>query len=73
MKHEPEPADTARKNPDTSRAYSRGQAVRVRRYGVGLVTFATTDQVAVLFPDGTTRTFLARFVKPAEPGRGATG
>ena len=72
-KHESEPADTARKNPDTPRAYARGQAVRVRRYGVGLVTFATTDQVAVLFPDGATRTFLTHFVKAAKPGPVAAG
>ncbi|CAG9197260.1 ATP-dependent DNA helicase RecQ [Paraburkholderia caribensis] len=45
--------------------FTRGQCVRVRKYGTGQVTFATTDQVAVLFPDGTTRTFLARFVKAA--------
>jgi ATP-dependent DNA helicase RecQ len=69
--HESEPVETVRKNPDTPRAYARGQAVRVRRYGIGLVTFATTDQVAVLFPDGTTRTFLTRFVTAAESARGA--
>jgi ATP-dependent DNA helicase RecQ len=35
----------------------------VRKYGTGHVVFATDEQVAVLFPDGTTRTFMARFVK----------
>ncbi|HEY2020208.1 RecQ family ATP-dependent DNA helicase [Paraburkholderia sp.] len=43
--------------------FGRGDAVRVRKYGTGHVVFATDEQVAVLFPDGTTRTFMARFVK----------
>lgn len=44
--------------------FSRGDAVRVRKYGNGNVVFATDDQVAVLFADGTTRTFMASFVRP---------
>lgn len=56
--------DTARKTLDSRHGFARGQSVRVRKYGTGQVSFATADQVAVLFPDGTTRTFLARFVKP---------
>ena len=43
--------------------FGRGDAVRVRKYGSGHVVFSTDEQVAVLFPDGTTRTFMARFVK----------
>ncbi|MBC8747536.1 MULTISPECIES: RecQ family ATP-dependent DNA helicase [Paraburkholderia] len=43
--------------------FGRGDAVRVRKYGSGHVVFATDEQVAVLFPDGTTRTFMASFVK----------
>ncbi|MDH6146949.1 MULTISPECIES: RecQ family ATP-dependent DNA helicase [Paraburkholderia] len=43
--------------------FSRGDAVRVRKYGSGHVVFSTDEQVAVLFPDGSTRTFMARFVK----------
>ncbi|MBP0594067.1 ATP-dependent DNA helicase RecQ [Paraburkholderia sp. LEh10] len=54
---------TARKTLDAQRGFARGQPVRVRKYGTGQVSFATAEQVAVLFPDGTTRTFLARFVK----------
>ncbi|ACC73905.1 ATP-dependent DNA helicase RecQ [Paraburkholderia phymatum] len=55
--------DTARKTLDAQRGFARGQSVRVRKYGTGQVSFATAEQVAVLFPDGTTRTFLTRFVK----------
>jgi ATP-dependent DNA helicase RecQ len=58
--------DTARNTSHAPRSFVRGQSVRVRKFGIGQVTFATTDQVAVLFSDGTTRTFLARFVKPAD-------
>lgn len=43
--------------------FGRGDAVRVRKYGSGNVVFSTNEQVAVLFPDGSTRTFMARFVK----------
>jgi len=35
----------------------------VRKYGTGEVVFATEEQVAVLFSDGNTRTFMARFVR----------
>jgi len=55
--------DAAHKTADAQCNFARGQSVRVRKYGTGQVTFATAEQVAVLFPDGTTRTFLARFVK----------
>ena len=55
--------DPARKTLDAQRGFARGQSVRVQKYGTGQVTFATAEQVAVLFLDGTTRTFLARFVK----------
>ncbi|RZF26340.1 ATP-dependent DNA helicase RecQ [Paraburkholderia sp. UYCP14C] len=53
------PPRRAGKNP----RFGRGDAVRVRKYGSGHVVFSTDEQVAVLFPDGTTRTFMARFVK----------
>ncbi|MGF6543829.1 RecQ family ATP-dependent DNA helicase [Paraburkholderia youngii] len=43
--------------------FGRGDPVRVRKYGSGHVVFSTDEQVAVLFPDGTTRTFMATFVK----------
>ncbi|MEM5436791.1 ATP-dependent DNA helicase RecQ [Paraburkholderia diazotrophica] len=64
--------DTARKTLDAQRGFARGQAVRVRKYGTGQVAFATTEQVAVLFPDGATRTFLSRFVKPVDAERRAS-
>ncbi|MEM5382744.1 ATP-dependent DNA helicase RecQ [Paraburkholderia phymatum] len=64
--------DTARRTLDARRGFVRGQAVRVRKYGTGQVAFATTEQVAVLFPDGTTRTFLSRFVRPADAERSAS-
>jgi len=41
------------------RGWSRGDAVRVARYGKGAVVMATAGQVAVQFPDGSVRTFLA--------------
>ncbi|MDQ7978856.1 RecQ family ATP-dependent DNA helicase [Paraburkholderia sp. SARCC-3016] len=50
-------------DPGRRRRFERGAPVRVRKYGAGNVVFATDEQVAVLFPDGNTRTFMARFVK----------
>jgi ATP-dependent DNA helicase RecQ len=58
-------AGLPKRTPDTAgikRRFERGEAVRVRKYGTGNVVFATGDQVAVLFPDGNTRTFMTRFV-----------
>jgi len=55
--------DTARRTLAVHCGFARGQSARVRKYGTGHVSFATAEQVAVLFPDGTTRTFLTRFVK----------
>jgi hypothetical protein len=52
------------RNTGMKQRFGRGNAVRVRKYGTGHVMFATDEHVAVLFPDGTTRTFMARFVKP---------
>lgn len=66
----PEPASpqgrmlaTKRKTLDARHGFARGDHVRVRRYGTGQVQFATDEQVAVLFPDGSARTFLSKFVK----------
>lgn len=56
---------TGRKTLDAHRGFARGDHVRVRRYGTGQVQFATEEQVAVLFPDGSARTFLSKFVKRA--------
>jgi ATP-dependent DNA helicase RecQ len=70
----PEPASpqgrmlaTKRKTLDARRGFARGDEVRVRRYGTGQVQFATDEQVAVLFPDGSARTFLSKFVKRVDP------
>ncbi|GJH04539.1 RecQ family zinc-binding domain-containing protein [Paraburkholderia terrae] len=63
--------DAAGETPHAQRSCVRGQSVRVRKFGIGRVTFATTDQVAVLFPDGTTRTFLSRFVTASGATRNA--
>lgn len=48
---------------DPHRGFGKDENVRVRRYGAGKVQFSTADQVAVLFPDGSVRTFLSKFVK----------
>lgn len=42
-----------------------GDAVQVRKYGAGKVELVSGDRVAVSFPDGETRTFIARYVKAA--------
>ena len=43
--------------------FQPGERVRVRRYGEGSVAMVSGDRVAVCFPDGETRTFIARYVK----------
>ncbi|MEC5406061.1 ATP-dependent DNA helicase RecQ [Paraburkholderia sp. MPAMCS5] len=43
--------------------WAPGDAVRVPRYGAGEVALASGEQVAVQFPDGSTRTFLASYVR----------
>ncbi|MFL9963374.1 ATP-dependent DNA helicase [Paraburkholderia sediminicola] len=45
------------------RIWTSGDAVRVPRFGAGEVALASGDQVAVHFPDGSTRTFLASYVR----------
>jgi ATP-dependent DNA helicase RecQ len=42
---------------------ARGK-LRVRRYGAGVVTLASGERVAVTFPDGQTRTFISRYLRP---------
>jgi ATP-dependent DNA helicase RecQ len=49
------------------RGWSRGEQVRVARYGVGSVVMATMEQVAVEFPDGNVRTFVADRVQRVAP------
>ncbi|MCP3722951.1 RecQ family ATP-dependent DNA helicase [Paraburkholderia sp. CNPSo 3272] len=58
---------TVAKSPQAARAErpacSRGDTVRVARYGAGIVLIATMEQVAIQFPDGTVRTFVADRVR----------
>jgi ATP-dependent DNA helicase RecQ len=51
------------KEPAKRRIWAPGDAVRVPRYGAGEVALASAEQVAVRFPDGSTRTFLASYVR----------
>ena len=44
-------------------AFEVGDAVRTPRYGEGVVSGVQGDQVAVRYPDKSTRTFLAAFLK----------
>jgi ATP-dependent DNA helicase RecQ len=47
-----------------ARTWQVGDEVRVRRYGAGVVTLASGERVAVTFPDGQTRTFISRYLRP---------
>lgn len=64
-----QPAEVAQRRPgkpgkpDKPRIWVPGDAVRVPRYGAGEVALANGEQVAVQFPDGSTRTFLATYVR----------
>ena len=53
--------------------FKSGDAVKVPRYGDGLVAQAVGDEITVTFPDGAVRTFLSSFVKapgaPRKPRR----
>ncbi|MDZ5635847.1 RecQ family zinc-binding domain-containing protein [Janthinobacterium sp. GMG1] len=42
-----------------------GSRVRVPRYQIGTVLSVAGDQVTIVFPEDTTRTFMAEFVVPA--------
>jgi ATP-dependent DNA helicase RecQ len=58
-----EAAARKQKEPRKPRIWAPGDAVRVPRYGAGEVALASGEQVAVQFPDGSTRTFLASYVR----------
>ncbi|SAK66003.1 ATP-dependent DNA helicase RecQ [Caballeronia catudaia] len=58
---EKEKASPERKGPE----FARGDRVRVRRYGEGVVEMVSGERVAVRFADDETRTFIARYVKRA--------
>jgi hypothetical protein len=51
--------------------FAAGDAVRVPRYGDGLVRQAAGDEVTVVFPDSTVRSFVADYVEPLAPLRAA--
>jgi len=63
-----EPAPEARGSPQP--AFNVGDAVGVPRYGDGRVTQVADDAVTVQFPDASTRSFVASFLRPAESGPG---
>jgi len=46
------------------RAFDIGAAVRVPRYGSGVVASADRETVTVTFPNGSSRCFLATYVQP---------
>ncbi|WP_258179097.1 hypothetical protein [Burkholderia multivorans] len=55
---------------ERKRGWRRGEKARVARFGVGEVAMSTDEQVAILFPDGNVRTFIAdrvRHVRDGEP------
>nr|MDQ6882394.1 RecQ family zinc-binding domain-containing protein [Pseudomonadota bacterium] len=58
----------ARLKPATIAAFSKGDAVRVRRYGAGLVAGADAVSVTVEFADGSRRTFQPEFVAAHRAG-----
>jgi ATP-dependent DNA helicase RecQ len=61
--HANEVAQRKREESRKPRVWTPGDAVRVPRYGAGEVALASGEQVAVQFPDGSTRTFLASYVR----------
>jgi ATP-dependent DNA helicase RecQ len=52
-----------------AKSWQVGDEVTVRRYGAGVVTLASGERVAVTFPDGQTRTFISRYLRPTISGR----
>jgi ATP-dependent DNA helicase RecQ len=64
--HDAQNAQSAARQATTWQA---GDQVRVRRYGAGVVALASGERVAVTFPDGQTRTFISRYLRPTISGR----
>ena len=54
---------------EATAAFAVGTAVKVAKYGAGTVASVAGDQVAIDFPDGEQRSFLADYVKPAKGTR----
>ena len=57
--------DLTPKEPEIGPLFEPGAQVRVPKFDVGTVTSVAGDQVTILFPDESTRTFLVDFVTPA--------
>ena len=49
--------------PAASSLFERGEIVSVPRYGRGIVDAVDAEGIAVLFPEGSRRVFLAAFVR----------
>ncbi|HJV26735.1 MAG TPA: ATP-dependent DNA helicase RecQ [Aromatoleum sp.] len=61
---EPEPTPTS-EHKTARAAFAEGDAVQVRRHGLGKVVAASAEEVDVAFADGSVRSFLAEYVRPA--------
>ncbi|HUP09835.1 MAG TPA: RecQ family ATP-dependent DNA helicase [Caldimonas sp.] len=59
-----DPSHRAAPPPLARPAFDIGAAVRVPRYGGGVVASADRETVTVTFPNGSTRCFLAAYVQP---------
>ncbi|MFM0175854.1 ATP-dependent DNA helicase [Paraburkholderia sediminicola] len=62
--HATDAADAANRS-SKAQPWSPGDAVRVPRFGAGEVALASGEQIAIVFPDGRTRTFMSDYVKAA--------
>jgi ATP-dependent DNA helicase RecQ len=62
------PSRVPKQDADTLRP---GEAVKLPRFGTGVVAGTAGDQVQVTFPDGATRTFLRRYVQRDNAREGA--
>jgi ATP-dependent DNA helicase RecQ len=69
--HRPGRAAAALPVPAPERRLQRDDAVSVPRYGIGRVEAACGEEVTVVFPDRSRRTFVASFVTPVDDA--ATG
>jgi ATP-dependent DNA helicase RecQ len=58
----------AANTPSTTVTFSKGDSVKVRRYGAGLVAGADAVSVTVEFADGSRRTFQPDYVAARKPG-----
>ena len=68
---EPEPIPRLIEARPAPAPFEIGQAVKAPRYGEGVVAAIRGDEIDVKFPDRSTRTFLAAFLKKPRPRRPA--